>query len=73
MLCKEPVVTMTAFGRGRYRSAWSGPGLTVADVLGEHGVEPNGRRVAVNGHGADGATTLLAGDELTVVPRVQGG
>jgi sulfur carrier protein ThiS len=73
MRCEEPVVTMTAFGQGRYRSRWSGASMTVAEVLHEHGVAADGRRVALNGHAADGSTTLTVGDELTVVPRVQGG
>jgi sulfur carrier protein ThiS len=73
MRCEDAVVTLTAFGQGRYRSKWSGTGMTVAEVLHEHGVEPDGRRVAVNGHRAGATTTLIEGDELTVVPRVQGG
>lgn len=72
MLLKEPEVTVSVFGDRRYRSK-IGAATTVADLLGEHGVETRGRRVAVNGHSVGVDAPVHVGDELTVVPRVQGG
>lgn len=66
-------VTLTVFGDRRYTSRWPGTDLRVEDVLAEHGVDVGGRRVARNGHTADLTTVVTAGDELTLVPRVQGG
>ncbi len=66
-------VTLTVFGDRRYTSLWPGTDLRVEDVLAEHGVDVGGRRVARNGHAADPTTIVTAGDELTLVPRVQGG
>lgn len=66
-------VTLTVFGDRRYTTTWPGTDLTVQDVLSEHGLDVGGRRVAKNGHAADLTTIVTAGDELTLVPRVQGG
>ncbi len=65
-------VRITDFGNARYESEVGGDTLTVADVLHEHGVEAEGRRIAVNGHPASPSAPLVAGDELTIVPFVQG-
>jgi sulfur carrier protein ThiS len=66
-------VRVTAFGEGRRELALPGRQATVDDVLSAAGFEAKGRRVAVNGHAADARTTVREGDEVTVVPRVQGG
>ena len=66
-------VTLSVFGDRRYTTRWPGTDLAVADVLSEHGVDVGGRRLAKNGHRADLTTVVTAGDELTLVPRVQGG
>jgi len=71
-MLEEAVVTVTAFGEGRYHSRWREPAMSVADVLGDHGLTANGRRVALNGHRVDLATPVVVGDELTLIPRVQG-
>jgi len=65
-------VRITEFGGSRYESRPTGGTATVEAVLREHGVEPNGRRIAVNGHAAGLNTPVVLGDEVTVVPRVQG-
>ena len=70
---KRGSVTLSVFGDRRYSMLWPGTNLTVADVLSETGVDPGGRRVAKNGHSAGVDTVVLPGDELTLVPRVQGG
>jgi sulfur carrier protein ThiS len=46
---------------------------TVGLALQEAGVESRGRRVAVNGHPVDLGVGVMEDDEVTVVPRVQGG
>ncbi len=69
---KDSVVTLSTFGEGRRHSRLSPP-MTVAELLAEHGVESNGRRVAVNGNVAGLDDLLKSEDEVTVVPRVQGG
>jgi molybdopterin converting factor small subunit len=65
-------VTLTAFGKGRFESP-AGPDMTVSDVLGKHGVQTNGQRVALNGHSATLDTPVQEHDELTMIPRVVGG
>jgi len=69
----EQRVTLSTFGEGRRTSRLTRPSTTVGDVLGEHGVDARGRRVALNGHVADLDRVVRDRDELTVVPRVQGG
>ena len=66
-------VTVTSFGQGRYEFLLPQSGATVGEALRQFGVEPNGRRVALNGHPADAGTGVLEGDEVTVVPKVHGG
>lgn len=70
---EEAVVTLSTFGVGRTVSRVSHPSMTVSDVLNEHGVDVEGRRIAVNGHNADLDSIVRERDQLTVVPRVQGG
>jgi sulfur carrier protein ThiS len=70
---EEPVVTLSTFGDGRRLSCLSRRPMTVEDVLREHGVHPEGRRVAVNGHTAGLDRVVQDRDQVSVVPRVQGG
>ena len=69
----QGAVTLSVFGDGRYVTTWPGTELTVADVLAEHGVDVGGRRVAKNGITSGVDAVVRPGDELTLVPRVQGG
>lgn len=73
MIQDESVATLSVFGGGKYRSKVSRTGTTVAEILGEHGVTANGRRLALNGHTTGTDSPVHQGDELTLVPRVQGG
>jgi sulfur carrier protein ThiS len=70
---KDPEVTLSVFGAGRHRSRISGSGMTVSDVLREHDVKPDGYRLARNGNPATTTEIVREGDELTLVPRIQGG
>ena len=70
---EEAVVTLSTFGDARRRSRISRSPMTVSDVLNEHGVEAKGRRIALNGHVAGPNDVVKDRDQLTVVPRVQGG
>ena len=72
MSTPKEAVTLTAFGHGRFESSVA-PDMTVSDVLREHGVQTNGHRVALNGHGATLDTPVKEQDQLTVIPRVVGG
>jgi sulfur carrier protein ThiS len=66
-------IGITAFGTGRFQHEPGEGRTTVADAMRAHGVQTEGRRVAVNGHPASLDADVLVGDEVTVVPRVQGG
>ena len=66
-------VRITAFGAGRFQFHPLVEGATVADALRAHSVQAEGRRVAINGHPTRLDAGVREGDELTVVPRVQGG
>jgi molybdopterin converting factor small subunit len=68
-----PVVTLTAYGKGRFESKVTGTDMKVADIVGEHEVKTDGHRVAVNGHLAVLDTPVGEKDEVTVIPRVFGG
>ena len=70
---EEAVVTLTTFGEGRRQSRISRSPMTVADVLSEHGVDAKGRRIALNGHVAGPDDVVKERDQLTIVPRLQGG
>jgi sulfur carrier protein ThiS len=72
-MTKTGEVNVTSFGQGTFKSRVAGGRTSVGEVLEEHGVEVEGRRIAVNGHHADASTTVLEGDQVSVVPRVQGG
>ena len=61
---EEAVVTLSTFGEGRKTSILSRPNLTVADLLGEHGVETQGRRIAVLTSGGDAAGMKRALGEI---------
>jgi len=73
VMATSALVRVTSFGEGRFETQVPPEGTTIRDVLREHGVGSQGRRVAVNGHPADLGSTVLEGDEVTVVPRVRGG
>jgi sulfur carrier protein ThiS len=66
-------VTLTVFGDRRYTTTWPGTHMTVAEVLARHNVDVGGRRLAKNGHLVAADAVVVPGDELTIVPRVQGG
>jgi hypothetical protein len=66
-------VTLSVFGAGKYRSRVQGSRTTAGDVLREHGVKPGAHRLARNGHTTTSEALVVEGDELTLVPRVQGG
>jgi sulfur carrier protein ThiS len=68
----EAPVTLSKFGADR-RTSPATPGMTVADLLAEHGMAANGHRVARNGNPVALDATIHPNDELTIVPRVQGG
>jgi hypothetical protein len=70
---KEAGVTLSVFGAERRRSRVSGPGMTIGDVLREHGGEPGEHRLARNGNPATTTESVREGDELTVVPRIHAG
>ena len=70
---EEAVVTLSTFGESRRRSRISRSPMTVSDLLSEHGVEAKGRRIALNGHVADPTDVVKDRDQVSVVPRVQGG
>lgn len=72
-ITEEPVVTLSTFGESRRLSRLARTPMTVEDVLKEHGVEAKGRRVAVNGHTAGLDRVVRDRDQVSVVPRVQGG
>ena len=66
-------VRITTFGEGRHEFAVMNGAATVGDGLRAGSIETKGRRLAVNGHPADLGTRIRPGDEVTVVPRVEGG
>lgn len=66
-------VRVTSFGEGRKTVRAPAEGSTVGSVLNTAGVDSGRRRVALNGHPVSLGTGVLEGDEITVVPRVQGG
>ena len=66
-------VQISSFGQGRYEALLPAPEATVAAAVGQHALETQGRRIAVNGQTAGLSTPVLEGDEVTLVPRVQGG
>ena len=66
-------VTVTSFGEGRFDARVPMHAATVAAVLESVGVEARGRRLALNGHSAAATVGVVEGDQVTVVPRVQGG
>ncbi|MGQ0720969.1 MAG: MoaD/ThiS family protein [Candidatus Eiseniibacteriota bacterium] len=70
---KEAEVTLSVFGAERRRARVSEPSMTIGDVLRGHGVEPGEHRLARNGNPATATEPVREGDELTVVPRIQGG
>jgi sulfur carrier protein ThiS len=69
----EPSVTLCTFGEDRRQSRIKSPAMTVAELLAEHGVAPKGRRVARNGHAVGLDTVVRPDDQISVVPRVEGG
>ena len=66
-------VRVTAFGQGRKRVHLPAEAATVGSALNAAGVDSDRRRVALNGHPANMGAGVLEDDEVTVVPRVQGG
>ncbi len=70
---KAIAVRVTAFGQGQFESELPPAVATVSQALALHDVETQGRRVAVNGHPAKLGSTVVEGDEVTVVPRVARG
>ena len=72
-MSNSAVAKVTSFGEGRFETPVPPQGATVENVLRASGIASQGRRVAVNGHPADLGSSVLEGDEVTVVPRVRGG
>lgn len=66
-------VRITSFGEGRKRVHVPAGTATVGSVLNVAGVDSGQRRVALNGHPVSLGAGVLEDDEVTVVPRVQGG
>ena len=66
-------VRVTSFGEGRKRVRVPAGTATVGSVLSAAGVSSDRRRVALNGHPVNLGAGVLEDDEVTVVPRVQGG
>ena len=66
-------VRITSFGQGRFEYLPPEGGAQVREALDAVGVEYAGHRLAVNGHPTSAEAVVVEGDELTSVPRVQGG
>lgn len=66
-------VRVTSFGEGRRVVRVPAQEATVGLAIQEAGVETGGRRLALNGHPVDLGVGVVEDDEVTVVPRVQGG
>ena len=64
---------VTSFGDGTFAYALPSGPATVGEALHAHGIKPEGRRLAVNGQPATIRSTVVEGDEVTVVPRVHAG
>ena len=73
MPAPESFVRVTSFGKGAFQFPMSDGRATVGEALRAHSVDVGMRRLAVNGHPAGVATPIEVGDEVTVVPKVQGG
>ena len=59
----QNVARITAFGEGRYDAAVPAGGTPLGALLEAHGIEPDGRRLAINGHPAGTGSTVLEGDD----------
>ena len=66
-------VRVTAFGEGRKKVNVPVKAATVESALNAAGVSTGQRRVALNGHPVSAGAGVLEDDEVTVIPRVQGG
>ncbi|MFQ5702117.1 MAG: MoaD/ThiS family protein, partial [Acidobacteriota bacterium] len=64
-------VTLLSYGEGEQRLLLAPAEATVGHVVRRSGLSTQGRRVAVNGRKADGGTTVVEGDVVTLIPRVQ--
>ncbi len=65
-------VTLMSYGQGQRRLEV--PAATTVDqAVRLGGFQAEGRRVAVNGRKSGGGATLVEGDVVTLIPRVQGG
>ena len=66
-------VAVRAFGQGRTEVSLPSASATAGDAIRLAGLKAEGVRVAVNGQKAGPNTTVMEGDFLTVVPRVEAG
>ena len=70
---ENSMVRILEFGRTQHETEISEKGVTLGELLNEFGVQTRGRRVAINGRPAGGTDRVQEGDQISVLPRVQGG
>ena len=66
-------ITVMSFGEGRRQLLVEPAEATIGEIIRKIGIDPNRRRIAVNGKKAVGTTTVEEGDLVTFVPKVVGG
>ena len=66
-------ITLMSFGEGRRQIRLSAAEATVGEAVRQTGLSTDARRIALNGQRANGGTTVLEGDLVTLMPRVVGG
>ncbi len=72
-MSQSVAVHVTAFGQGKYDVDVPPASAVVGAVLARAGVDASERRVAVNGSSASMDASVIEGDEITIMPRVEGG
>ena len=66
-------VAVRAFGQGRTEVSLPSASATAGEAIRLAGLRAEGVRVAVNGQKAGPNTTVIEGDSVTIVPRVEAG
>ncbi len=66
-------ITVMSFGEGRRELLVEPAEATIGEIIRKIGIDPNCRRIAVNGKKVVGTTTVEEGDLVTFVPKVVGG
>lgn len=67
------MVRLIDYGRGQQELELPGGRANLDEVLRRRGVSTAGRRVAINGSPAGPGAEVVEGDQVSVIPRVQGG